>query len=189
MPRPQRYNTGVLLDAAAAILASDGPAGVTMSAVARATGAPSGSMYHRFPTRAALCGQLWLRTHERFHAGLMAALGGTTDRQDRCVAAARFTIEWCRNERAEAQVLMVGADALGLADWPQPAVRRYDAMRRELRQALRALQPPEDGERVTTAVIDVPYGLVRRHLLAGTTIPASAEDVVSDCARALVRRE
>src|SRR5690349_15476626 len=93
MPRPQRYDTDGLLDAAAVILASAGPMAVTMSAVARATGAPSGSMYHRFPTRAALCAQLWLRTHERFHKELMEALRGSPDRQDCCVAAARLTVD------------------------------------------------------------------------------------------------
>ncbi|MBV9515687.1 MAG: TetR/AcrR family transcriptional regulator, partial [Mycobacteriaceae bacterium] len=125
MPRPQRYHTDVLLDAAAALLASDGPAAVTMSAVARATGAPSGSMYHRFPTRAALCGQLWLRTQERFHTGVMAALAGESDRQNRCVAAARFTVGWCRRSPIDAQVLLVGADALGRAEWPKAAARRH----------------------------------------------------------------
>jgi AcrR family transcriptional regulator len=186
MPRPQRYNTDVLLDAAAAILAADGPAAVTMSAVARATGAPSGSMYHRFPTRAALCGQLWLRTQERFHGGFMAALATEQDRQNKCVAAARFTVSWCRQAPIDAQVLLVGADALGRPYWPSSARRRYDTMRRELDQALRGLRPPHDGDRVAAAVVDIPHGIVRRHLLAGTTIPASAGDIVEDCARALV---
>ena len=57
MPRPAIFTLDELLDAAAALLAADGPSAVTMSAVARAAGAPSGSMYHRFPTRAALCGE------------------------------------------------------------------------------------------------------------------------------------
>jgi AcrR family transcriptional regulator len=188
MPRPQRYDTDVLLDAAAEILASEGPAAVTMSAVARATGAPSGSMYHRFPTRAALCAQLWLRTHERFHKGLMEALLGAPDRQDCCVSAACFTIDWARHGPIEARVLLVGADALGFVDWPLAAQRRYEEMHQELADALRALQPPGDGERVLTAVIDVPHGIVRRHLEAAEEIPASIEDIVSDCARAMVPR-
>ena len=48
MPRPAIFTLDELLDAAAALLAADGPSAVTMSAVARAAGAPSGSMYHRF---------------------------------------------------------------------------------------------------------------------------------------------
>ena len=73
MGRPARYDVDSLLDGAVALAASGGPAAVTMTAVASAVGAPSGSVYHRFPTRAALLSALWLRTLERFHAGLLAA--------------------------------------------------------------------------------------------------------------------
>jgi AcrR family transcriptional regulator len=44
MPRPARFTLDELLDAAAALLAADGASAVTMSAVARAADAPSGSM-------------------------------------------------------------------------------------------------------------------------------------------------
>src|SRR5258705_11938151 len=74
MPRPALFTVDELLDAAAALLAADGPAAVTMSAVARAANAPSGSMYHRFPAPAALCGELWIRTAGRFPTGVRAAL-------------------------------------------------------------------------------------------------------------------
>ena len=186
MPRPRRYETDALLDAAAQILAARGPSAVTMSAVARAMGAPSGSMYHRFATRAALCGQLWVRTQERFHGGLMAAIAESSNPQDACVAAARFTVRWCREEPVSAQVLLVGADALAREDWPADATMRHDAMRRELDEALHALRGRRDGERVAVAVIDVPYAIVGRHLRSGTAIPANAEDIAEVCARALV---
>jgi len=114
MPRPARYTVDELLDAAAALLADQGPSAVTMSAVARAVSAPSGSMYHRFPTRAALCGELWIRTEERFQSGVAAALSSQGDPQRRGVAAARFTVQWCREHPHEAQVLLAGADALML---------------------------------------------------------------------------
>ena len=106
MPRPALFTVDELLDAAAALLAADGPSAVTMSAVARAAGAPSGSLYHRFPTRAALCGELWIRTEERFHAGFTAVLSTSADLQERCVAAARFNVQWCRDHPVEAQVLL-----------------------------------------------------------------------------------
>jgi hypothetical protein len=43
-----------------------------------------------------------------------------------------------------------------------------------------------DRDRVTAAVIDIPYAVVRRHLIAGQTIPASADAIVEQCARALI---
>jgi AcrR family transcriptional regulator len=184
MPRPARFTLDELLDAAAALLAADGPAAVTMSAVARAARAPSGSMYHRFPTRAALCGELWIRTEERFHAGFIAALSTSADPQERCVAAARFTVQWCRTHPVEAKVLLTGADALGAADWPDELTGRRKRLRRALRRSLAGL--PADPDRVNAAVIDIPYAVVRRHLIARQAIPASADAIVEQCARALI---
>ena len=184
MPRPALFTLDELLDAAAALLAADGPGAVTMSAVARAARAPSGSMYHRFPTRAALCGELWIRTEERFQAGFRAALATSADQQDRCVAAARFTVQWCRDHPLEAQVLLTGADALGAADWPHDLTTRRNRLHRGLRRTLAGM--PADPDRVNAAVIDIPYAVVRRHLLAGHAIPASADAIVEQCARALI---
>jgi AcrR family transcriptional regulator len=185
MPRPARYSVDELLDAAAALLSADGPAAVTMSAVARATGAPSGSMYHRFPTRAALCGELWMRTEERFHAGFTAALSISEDPQARCVAGARYTVQWCRDHPSEAQVLLTGAEALGAADWPDELTSRRKRLHRTLRRTLAGI--PAEPDRVNAAVIDIPYSVVRQHLLAGRPIPASADAIVSDCATVLIR--
>ncbi len=184
MPRPARFTLDELLDAAATLLAADGPAAVTMSAVARAAHAPSGSMYHRFPTRAALCGELWIRTEERFHAGVAVALASSPDPQQRCVAAARYTVQWCRERPVEAQVLLTGADALGAADWPDELTNRRKRLHRALRRSLAGLTADQD--RVNAAVIDIPYAVVRRHLIAGQAIPASADVIVADCARALI---
>ena len=184
MPRPPRFTIDELLDAAAALLAAGGPSAVTMSAVARAAGAPSGSMYHRFPTRAALCGELWLRTEERFHAGLGAALATSEEPQTRCIAAARFTVQWCRDHPVQAQVLLTGADALGAADWPDELRSRRKRLHRGLRRSLAGM--PADSARVNAAVIDIPYAVVRRHLIARQAVPASADAIVEQCARALI---
>jgi AcrR family transcriptional regulator len=184
MPRPPRFTLDELLDAAAALLAAGGPAAVTMSAVARAAHAPSGSMYHRFASRAALCGELWMRTEERFHAGVSAALATSEEPQTRCVAAAQFTVQWCRDHPVEAQVLLTGPDALGAADWPDEITRRHNRLHRALRRTLTGM--PVDLDRVNAAVIDIPYAVVRRHLIAGHAIPASADAIVEQCARTLI---
>ena len=185
MPRPAIFALDELLDAAAVLLAAEGPAAVTMSAVARAAGAPSGSMYHRFPTRAALRGELWLRTEERFHAGFTAALSSSADPQKRCVAAARFTVQWCRGDPVDAQVLLTGADALGAAEWPDELASRRKRLQRALRRSLADVSV--DPDLVNAAVIDIPYAVVRRHLAAGRPIPASADAIVERCALALIR--
>jgi AcrR family transcriptional regulator len=182
--RPARYSADELLDAAAALLAGDGPAAVTMSAVARAVGAPSGSVYHRFPTRAALCGELWMRTEERFQGGFADALAAPGDTTARCVAAARFVVQWCRDHPAEAHVLLAGADALDRSAWPETVTARRNRLHRRLNRLLAGLAA--DPDRLSAALIDVPYGVVRRHLVAGQRIPKSADSIAEDCAKALI---
>ena len=184
MPRPARYSVDTLLDVAAELLAAEGPSAVTMSAVARAAGAPSGSVYHRFPTRAALCGELWARTEERFQEALIDALSEGRGAQQRCVAGALRIVQWCRENSTEAQVLLAGPHELGLGDWPDPIAGRRKRLQRKLRKAMAGL-PDEEG-RVSAAVIDVPGAIVRRHLRARQSIPASADTIVADCARALI---
>lgn len=185
MPRPALYSVDVLLDAAAELLADDGPAAVTMAAVARNTGAPSGSVYHRFPTRSALCGELWVRTEERFQEGLIEVLAGDGDAQQRCVAGALRIVQWCREHPIEAQVLLAGPAELGMGDWPETVIARRKRLQRKLRKVLAEL--PGDSGRVGAAIMDVPYAIVRRHLRARQTIPDSADEIVADCARALIR--
>ncbi|EKF24751.1 bacterial regulatory s, tetR family protein [Mycolicibacterium hassiacum DSM 44199] len=184
MARPARFTVDELLDAAARLLAESGPAAVTMTAVARAAGAPSGSVYHRFSGRAELCAQLWLRTEQRFLAGFTAALTSSPDPRESCSAAALFVVRWCRGHPDEAQVLLAGAQALGAPDWPEPARARHEQLLGELRRALTSV--PRDTERVTAAVIDIPYAIVRRHLLAGRGVPPGADAIVADCVRALI---
>lgn len=184
MPRPARFSVDDLLDAAAALVAADGPAAVTMVAVARAVGAPSGSMYHRFSSTAALCGELWMRTEERFLAGLAAAVSGGGDIPTRAVAGAQFTVRWCRRHPDEAQVLLAGADALGSVGWPEEVRARHRRAQRALRRLLAGFDA--DPDRVTAALVDVPYAVLRRHLLARRAIPPTADGIVADCARALL---
>ncbi|MGE2732322.1 TetR/AcrR family transcriptional regulator [Mycolicibacterium vaccae] len=184
MPRPARYTVDDLLDAAAELLAAEGPAAVTMSAVARACGAPSGSVYHRFPSRAALCGELWLRTEERFHAELLVALGESGDAQQRCVDGARGVLAWCRENPAEAQVLLTGPAQLGLSEWPDTLGNRRKRLQRKIRKTFGELA--DDAGRVSAALIDVPLAMVRRGQRPRQVVPAGADAIVEDCARALI---
>jgi hypothetical protein len=100
------------------------------------------------------------------------------------VAAARFTVQWCREHPVEAQVLRTGADALDAADWPDELTSRRKRLHRALRRNLAGLTA--DPDRINAAVIDIPYAVVRRHLIAGQSIPASADAIVEECARALI---
>lgn len=167
-----------------------GPGAVTMTAVARSAGAPSGSVYHRFPGRPALLAALWLRTVDRFQQGFLAALD-TDPPSQAAPAAARHVIEWSRAHPQEARILLYGPADFDHPNWPEQARTRLATANDRVAAALRALaarlgrSSPHDLERLTLAAIDIPYATVRRHQSAGIPLPAYAEDLVTSCAIAV----
>ncbi|MGW1638083.1 TetR/AcrR family transcriptional regulator [Streptomyces lavendulae] len=192
MARPPRFDTDQILDAAVRLAASSGPAGVTMSAVAQAVGAPSGSVYHRFPGRTALLAEVWLRTVERFQEGYSAALGSAPDPGTAARAAARHVVSWSRAHPQEASLLLYGAAEFGRADWPEEHRERADLGNQRVFGSLGTLAEalgadgPQDHERVVLALVDLPLSVVRRHLRAGQPLPAHAEDLTEGCAATLL---
>jgi AcrR family transcriptional regulator len=190
MGRPALHDTETLLDVALTIAADRGPASVTIASVSAASGAPSGSLYHRFDGRAALLGQLWLRTTSQFQHGFLEALG-SAPAVEGCVVAAGYVITWCGGHPAEARLLLRGPDDFATADWPPPTRRRAAAERRALSTALKARaavlgEPTID--RLLLATVDVPLAVVRRHLQAGVRakLPSEAGALVEQAARAVL---
>ncbi|MFG3438424.1 TetR/AcrR family transcriptional regulator [Nonomuraea sp. NPDC047897] len=188
MGRPPRHDADRLLDAAVALAADGGPGAVTAAAVAREAGAPSGSVYHRFPGRSALLAALWLRTVERFQDGFLAALE-TVPAIEAAPAAARHVVAWSRAHPAECGILLYGAADFDERHWPAAARERLKLANGRVAAALRTLAGRlgrDDAERIVIATVDLPYAVVRRHLASGHGIPASAESTVADCAAALL---
>jgi AcrR family transcriptional regulator len=191
MGRPALHDTQTLLDVARTIAADRGPASVTISAVSAASGAPSGSLYHRFDGRAALLGQLWLRTTGQFQSDFLAALDSAPGVEG-CVTAAVSVVTWCRDHPAEARLLLRGPEDFAAADWPDPIRRRAAADRRTLSKALRQraaeLGEPDPLDRVLLATVDLPLAVVRRHLQAGprAKLPRDADTLVAQTARAIL---
>jgi AcrR family transcriptional regulator len=191
MPRPARHDRDSLLDAAVALAAERGPAALSMAEVGRVAGAPSGSLYHRFPSRAALLAGLRLRTIGRFQEGFVAALRGE-DPVGAAAAAAGYVVEWSRTHPDEAAVLLYAAADFAADSWPGDARAREGQLRDELERALGhlarrlELSGRDARERLLVATVDLPYAVVRRHVRARTPIPDSAADLVSDTARLLL---
>lgn len=194
MPRPARFDTDTFLDAATRLAAESGPPAVTMAAVARRAGAPSGSIYHRFPDRPALTAALWLRTVEQFHAGFLNALG-TDPADEAAVRAATHVAEWSRTHLQEAAILLAGADAFGQQTWHDADRRRLTALNSAVESALRRLvhrlgwRTGDQAERLVLAVVDLPYAIIRRHLAAGQPIKPRTVRSVTRAARNLINAE
>ncbi|MEJ8644728.1 TetR/AcrR family transcriptional regulator [Streptomyces sp. MS1.HAVA.3] len=192
MARPPRFDTDQILDAAVRLAASAGPGGVTVSAVAQAIGAPSGSMYHRFSGRTALLAEVWLRTVERFQEGYFAALHSDADPRRAARAAARHVVAWSRAHPQEAALLLHGPVEFGRGDWAEEYTRRADSGNERVYAAIGGLAAslgvtdPQGRDRVALALIDLPLSVVRRHLRAGGVLPAHAEDLAEECAASLL---
>ncbi|WP_031065959.1 TetR/AcrR family transcriptional regulator [Streptomyces sp. NRRL WC-3742] len=193
MPRPPLHDEASLLDAAVRLAAAGGPPAVTMSAVARESGAPNGSVYHRFPQRFALLAELWLRTVGEFHAAYLPVLEEHTDPHLAAGAAARQVVTWSRAHRERALVLLHGPEAFGKAEWSEEHLRRERQDGRRVRQAAAALaerlgtSTPLDHDRLTLALVGLPLAVVRPHLHAGSELPAHAEELAERGAIDLLR--
>src|ERR1700752_1255479 len=73
MAPPRKHRTDVILDAARALVLDGGPRAASVAAIAKASGAPAGTLYHRFGNRNGVLTAAWLRALERFQARAMAS--------------------------------------------------------------------------------------------------------------------
>ncbi|MFE0025302.1 TetR/AcrR family transcriptional regulator [Amycolatopsis sp. NPDC059021] len=192
MGRPPAHTSAQFLDAAAALFAEGGVRAVTMAAVAKATDAPSGSVYHRFPDRPALLSELWLRALRDFQSTFITALGDA-DSVDAAAEAASGVVLWCRKNPAAARVLDAGKRAFGPADWSATAVAETAKADEELKAALKKATAKLPGitgssdEEVVLALVEIPRAVVHRYLSAGRTPPPRAADLVARTVRKLLR--
>lgn len=192
MGRSPAYSADEMLAAAAKLFAAGGIRAVTMTAVADALGAPSGSIYHRFPDRASLLAALWLRTAEDFESGYLDVLGdGAT--ADSAIDAAVWCVDWCRANPDRAAVLQAGHRGLESDRWSTAAQNRLavaDALRnKQIKAAVRAVAKHTGRPRdeVAFAMFDLPIAVVRSHLNVGRPVPAKAADQVCRIAARLLR--
>jgi len=176
------HDTSAILDAAVRLLAAGSADTITIAGVIREAGVSSGSVYHRFPNRAALLAAVWNRAVQGFHAELYPLFA------DEPVAAAaalgRRTVSWCRANPADARVLLAGLGSFEPATWPAEGrslrdadQSRWDEHIRRLVTDLKAATGRATAE-ILLVVLDLPYAAVRRYLGADREIPATLEDIV-----------
>ena len=183
MARPAKFTDDEILDAALRQV-TDG-AGATVAGIAAAVGAPTGSIYHRFPARDVLVARLWLRTVAQFQDGLVAVLA-EQDPADAGRHAVRYFLEWTRDHPVEAQLLLLHRRDDLLADgWPDEVRERAAAVAEQFDDALRDYTRRRLGslsqdaqQRAAFAVVDIPFAAVRRHLAAGEAPPPMLDDLV-----------
>jgi len=178
VPRKSLYSPEAMLDVARDLLLDEGAHGATIDAISTVSGAPTGSIYHRFGSRDELVTRLWMRAVRRSQAAFLDAV----DVQDPAVAAVGGGLsifDFCRAQPRDARLLvsfryedLVRAAPQGpLADELHELNRPVEAAVARLARALHGRATPAAVGRVLLVVFDLPYGAVRRHLIAGVDPP------------------
>jgi AcrR family transcriptional regulator len=193
VPRPALHETDTMLDAAQQILLADGARAATIEAIAAASGAPTGSIYHRFRSRDELIARIWIRAVRRSQAVFLDAIEGD-DPREAAVRTAMSILDFCEEHPADARLLvtyrqqdLVRAISEGpihdeLEELNRPLVRAVGNLSRRLfrKRSRKAL------ERTIRITFDLPYGAARRHLLNGTRFPPGLRADVERAVRAVL---
>jgi AcrR family transcriptional regulator len=191
MAPPRKHHTDAILDATRRLVLAAGPRAASVTAIAEASGAPAGTLYHRFGNRNGILSAAWLRALERFQSRAMAAEGETP--LETAVAMARAVVSFARELPEDAQLLLTLRPSDLLDGEPDTAFRDTLAamnspLLARLRELARQLYGKSDGrslEAVARAVADLPYGVVRRHAF-DKSMPRWLEADVSGAARAIL---
>lgn len=192
MGRPAAYGTEQILDTAATLIGEGGPAALSVARIADRLGAPSGSIYHRFRSRDILAASLWLRAVERFQDGWLDAVRHD-DPRGAARMAAMHVLSWSRDHLDDARLLLLyRSDDLLNQGWPPELTQRNHQQRARIDKAIGALcdrlgaATAAERRRVIFAVIDIPYGAVRRPLAAGKRPPRELDAFVDDAVVAVI---
>ena len=179
-----------MIDAARELIASEGPAAMTMQRLARRLRAPIGSLYHRFPSRSALLAKTWLETIA-FFQGQFLRLLRSADTQVGEIARQYVTL--CEMHPDHAQLLHLYRNSDFLDDAAPPELnewardlekRKQEGLRRFARERLWSLSPSAI-RRAAFAVLDIPYAAVRPHLVRGERLPPFLGELVARAAAAV----
>lgn len=193
MPRPVIHHTEGILDAARALVLEHGAAAATIDRIAGASGAPVGSLYHRFGSRDALLARLWVRAVKRSQERYLHALEDPSAAPvEAAVAAALAVYDHALADRGDAR-LLVSLRREDLLERPLPPeiARELDELNRPLGRAMARLARVLYGragraqvERVVLATVDLVHGALRRHLVAGTSPPPATRTQLERAVRA-----
>jgi AcrR family transcriptional regulator len=178
MARPRVYDPDTVLDAVETLVVQQGPAAVTVRAVATAAGISNGALYHSFSSRSELLGRAWLRAGNRFLqvqdalidqapdpvAAVIAAAGAPAVLADRYPDSGRLVLTVRREDILDAEL----PDELA-RELHHLQTRLVDTMVR-LADGLWHRRDRAAADTITTCVVDLPTAiLLTRDRLASPT--------------------
>ena len=165
----------------------------TIAAIAESSGAPVGSIYHRFGSVDDLLTAMWIRAVRRSQEGfakaaehpdpLEAAVGGGLSVYDFCVenpADGRLLLSYRPDDLAGARIDPRQRAELARLNDPVAVVVKDLARRLYGRVSRKSL------DRVLLAMFDLPHGAVRRPLANGEKLPPHRREALEVALRAVL---
>jgi AcrR family transcriptional regulator len=195
MPRAPEFDRAQILDAAERLIARHGPAGATIGAIARAVGAPTGSIYHRFDSRDVLLAEVWLGAATAFQTAFFERLAGPAPWKAG-LAAALYMAQRVRERPREARLLLLHRrEDFVDRGWPANMRRRAEQLGRQVETELRGFSSRLCGRQdartvrsVAYAVVEAPVAAVRHHVAAEESPPPYVDGLIRVTYEAVVRQ-
>lgn len=186
MVRNAHFDQDSFILSAIELVSLGGPASATMSAIAKNAGAPTGSLYHRFPSRTALLGAAWI-----------TALGSMSDHmlpllnQKRTDQAVQALIHWIEENPAFARLIMLYEES-DIIDGPLPDAlhaklsKTHMALGKAFSNLLKSLGKdlsPANMALVNFALFDGPIAAMKPALRGQQKISAQCAEAALACCR------
>ena len=194
MARPRQHSDEAILSAVRDLLLSEGPRGVTVSAVSERSGAPTGTIYHRFGSRADMVAELWIGAIRRLQEAALDAATHAPAGVEQVVAVALATVDFCAEHPDDARLLTLASrkelrKSEGLSAHRRAELDQLNtAIVRRLDQIADGLDLPGTGsakQRVAFAAVSLPYVAVRQVLSTRASMD-EARAMVEVAARAVL---
>jgi AcrR family transcriptional regulator len=188
MGRAQFDHAGFLA-AARELIGERGPVAVTVDSIVERLKAPKGSFYHRFASRDALLGELWLSTVLDFQEGFVAAIEAGDG-----LRAALHTPAWSRQRLDDARLLLLYSrhDFVN-GDWPAPLKRGVADQAERFESCLRTFARDAFGRagsaqlrRAAFVLAEVPGVAVKPHLQRREPPPPIVDELIAKTYHAIV---
>ena len=193
MGRPRLHSDDAILDAARDAVLQGGARSATLNEITKASRVPKGSVYHRYPSLNDLLAAMWMRAVRRAQTAFLDAVD-QPDPLAAAVAGALSLHDFAKHHPADARLLaslrrldLVNDVESGelrreLAQLNQPVERAVA----DLAKRLYGSASTSNVERALLAVVDIPLGAMRRHLIAGSSLPGSLRGQLEAAVRAAV---
>jgi AcrR family transcriptional regulator len=184
-----QFDHADFLAAARVLIAERGPAAVTVDAIVARLKAPKGSFYHRFASRDALLGEVWLKTVLDFQQGFVAAIAAGDG-----LRAALHVPAWSRLHLDDVRLLLLYSrhDFVG-GDWPAALksgvadqVKRFEGCLKTFARDAFGRAGPGELRRATFVLAEVPTAAVKQHLQRREKPPPVVDELITRTYRAIV---